>query len=86
MIFLLNQILLVGNIYGSKNEKDNKELLDVLNSHIEAAVKHFLVSKMILGGDFNVTMKDEVDRFPSRRKKRSFLVHDDREKTCLDDA
>lgn len=73
-VCLSNQMYLVGNVYGYNNDKENKELLIVLSSHIRSTIKRFGDVKIVLGGDFNVTTNDEIDRFPSRKKENSFLL------------
>lgn len=57
-----NQLLMIGNVYGYNNSKENKELFETLNSNIVALSGKFPDIKIILGGDFNITMNDGVDR------------------------
>lgn len=68
-----NQIFLLGNVYGFTNVRDNKELFQELNDKIEAIIERFSDVKIILGGDFNCTANDEIDRYPNRQKVNDYL-------------
>ena len=68
-----NQLFLLGNVYGYNNAKENKTLLETLNNIIDALLRKFSDMKVILGGDFNLTINDDVDRWPRRHKKNSVM-------------
>ena len=79
-----NQLLLIGNVYGYNNAKENKELFENLNTDIDALLERFSDLKIILGGDFNITVNDEVDRWPSRHKENSFIIDFMNERGLID--
>ena len=84
VVSYINQIFLIGNVYGCNNTKKNMELFETLNSIIDALLEKFSDRKIILGGDFNVTVNDDVDRWPSRHKENPLMIDFMNERGVID--
>lgn len=55
-----------------------------LNTTIDALLEKMPDMKIILGRDFNVTVNDDVDRWPSRHKENSFMIDFMNERDLID--
>lgn len=70
VIFVLSRnskIFLVINIYGYNSRTENMSLFEVIDVKIETWLGKFPNAYIILGGDFNVVLNNELDRFPTKR-------------------
>ncbi|KAJ0057889.1 hypothetical protein NL108_003036 [Boleophthalmus pectinirostris] len=79
-----NQLFLMGNIYGYTKVKENKKLFHDLNTAIESILERFSDLKIILGGDFNCTPSDDVDRYPSKNNVNVYLTEFMNERGLID--
>lgn len=64
---LNDHILVLINIYGYNSHTKNDFLFGTLEDKISLCQTKYPNSKLILGGDFNVTQDDTLDRWPPKR-------------------
>ena len=63
------QFVLLGNIYGYNSDTINCNLLEECED-INSLSSKYPSAKIILGGDFNMTWSQELDRYPSKPADR----------------
>lgn len=66
VISLNQQTVILGNIYGYNTSTDNKILFDKLDEKLTYWSNKFPKAFIILGGDFNVSINNLLDRYPSK--------------------
>lgn len=59
------------NIYGYCSHSQNSKLLEELDSVLNELMSKYPVAKVILGGDFNMVMDNQLDRYPPKRTPNS---------------
>lgn len=73
---LEDAFFILGNIYGYCSLSQNSKLLEELDSVLNELSK-YPVAKVILGGDFNMVMDNQLDRCPPKltpKKKKNELT------------
>jgi len=66
VISLNQQIIILGNIYGYNTSPDNKNFFDKLDEKLTLWSNKFPNAFLILGGDFNVSINNYLDRHPPK--------------------
>lgn len=61
-----------------------KVVFKTLNMTIDALLEKFPDMKIILGGDFNITVNDDVDRWASSHKENSLMIDFMNERGLID--
>ncbi|KAJ0068316.1 hypothetical protein NL108_004684 [Boleophthalmus pectinirostris] len=59
-----NKTFIVINIYGYNSKRENYQLLSTLENHIIHVLNQFPNAIIIIGGDFNMVLINELDRWP----------------------
>lgn len=68
MIIVINQfILIIVNIYGYNSVAENCDFFNTLDQKLSYALGKYPTAFLILGGDFNITMNNMLDRYPPRK-------------------
>ena len=68
---LCSKITIVVNIYGYNSRQENMALLETIDDKMELWLNKFSQAYLIVGGDFNVVINNELDRFPPKRDNSS---------------
>uniref|UniRef100_A0A672H3J0 Endonuclease/exonuclease/phosphatase domain-containing protein n=1 Tax=Salarias fasciatus TaxID=181472 RepID=A0A672H3J0_SALFA len=63
------------NTYGCRDKKSNNTLFSETENKIGTWVTKYPAAKIIWGGDFNVVMNENVDRWPPRDRGQKELEH-----------
>lgn len=63
---LEDAFFILGNIYGYCSLSQNSKLLEELDSVLNELMSKYPVAKVILGGDFNMVMDNQLDRCPPK--------------------
>ncbi len=66
LISFNEQVFLLGNIYGYNNKQGNTALIHSVSAKIDLLKRSFADLQIILGGDWNHSINDELDRWPSK--------------------
>lgn len=67
LVILLGQTTTVLlNVYGYNSSKENTTLIDVISDNMQYWINEYPSPSIILGGDFNMVLNSDLDRFPSR--------------------
>ncbi len=65
LVVRLNNITLItANIYGYNSKLENDHLLECLENRILLWLSRYPCSYLLLGGDFNITLDNTIDRWP----------------------
>lgn len=64
-------IFVIVNIYGYNTKLENDKLLDSLDARITSWLSKYPNSTLLIGGDFNVTLNDTIDRWPPAQNFRT---------------
>lgn len=67
VISLNQQTVILGNIYGYNSSLDNKIFFEKLDEKLTKWSNKFPNALFILGGDFNVSINNSLDRYPPKR-------------------
>lgn len=76
VVFFNDQTLLLGNIYGYNNKQENIDLILVVNEKIESLISKFANLKILLGGDWNYSLNNMMDRWPSKSQESNNYMLD----------
>ncbi len=71
IVKLDDNIVLLANIYGYNTKTDNDFLFDTLGSRFLAWLSKYPNMQFVVGGDFNVTVDDSIDRWPPKNSTNS---------------
>lgn len=61
-----NTLIILVNVYGYNNDQENKNLLHQISTVIKELYTKFPTDYIVVGGDFNVTPDEWLDRWPSK--------------------
>ena len=64
-------LILLANVYGYNTKTDNNLLFDNVGSRFISWLSKYPNLLFVIGGDFNVTVDDSVDRWPPKTKTNS---------------
>uniref|UniRef100_A0A3B1J8J0 Reverse transcriptase domain-containing protein n=1 Tax=Astyanax mexicanus TaxID=7994 RepID=A0A3B1J8J0_ASTMX len=67
-----NLVLIIVNVYGFGNDSLNRNLLDELSQVILEYKTRYLTDHVILGGDWNITPNEWLDRWPPRLGRQQY--------------
>lgn len=71
MIKFNDIIVLLTNVYGYNTKTENDFLFDTLESRFLFWLAKYPNLLFVIGGDFNVTVDDSVDRWPPKNRTNS---------------
>lgn len=71
LIIKLDDIIVLLAVYGYNTKTDNDLLFDTLGSHSISWLSKYPNLLFVVGGDFNVTVDDSVDRWPPKNRANS---------------
>lgn len=66
-----NTTFITANLYGYNSKSDNDKLLDSLENRIFLWLSKYPDSLLFIGGDFNTTLDDTMDRWPPAQSSSS---------------
>lgn len=66
-----DKIILIANIYGYNNRTENVNLLLSIENILVSWLNSFPNAILLLGGDFNMVLNSELDKWPSGHRNRS---------------
>lgn len=63
------------NVYGYNSSIENTTLMDNISENIQYWLNKYPSAVLILGGDFNMVLNSDLDRFPPRAASISPIMN-----------